>query len=69
MCLLQVPYDPVELEMNDATHGLVAPEDFEIPAVSPLWTPMAYAAFDESKISKEVPTNHRHSILSCDMYL
>jgi len=49
----KVPYDPVELEMNDATHGLVAPEDFEIPPVAPLWTPMAYAAFDESKLTKE----------------
>jgi hypothetical protein len=49
----KVPYDPVDLEMNDKTHGLVSPEAFEIPAVSPLWTPMAYAAFDESKIGKE----------------
>jgi len=49
----KVPYDPVELEMNSKTHGLVSPEEFEIPTVSPLWTPMAYAAFDESKLTKE----------------
>ena len=46
----KVPYDPVELPLNAATHGLVAPEVYEIPAVSPLWTPMAYAAFDSSKL-------------------
>ena len=40
--------------MNEKTHGLVSPETFEIPSVSPLWTPMAYAAFDDSKIGKEV---------------
>ena len=49
-----MPYDPLELEMNSKTHGLVSPEEFEIPTVSPLWTPMAYAAFDESKLTKEV---------------
>jgi len=46
----KVPYDPVELPLNAQTHGLVAPETYEIPAVSPLWTPMAYAAFDSSKL-------------------
>jgi len=49
----KVPYDPEELEVNSKTHGLVAPESFEIPPVSPLWTPMAYAAFDDSKLGKE----------------
>jgi len=47
----KVPYDPVELPLNAATHGLVAPEPYEIPVVAPLWTPMAYAAFDDSKLS------------------
>ena len=46
----KVPYDPVELPLNAQTHGLVAPETYEIPAVSPLWTSMAYAAFDSSKL-------------------
>merc|ERR1719481_2408410 len=46
----KVPYDPVELPLNAQTHGLVAPEPYEIPAVSPLWTPVAYAAFDSSKL-------------------
>ena len=50
----KVPYDPVELPLNAATHGLVAPEMYEIPAVSPLWTPMAYAAFDNSKLAADV---------------
>ena len=27
---------------------------WEIPAVSPLWTPMAYAAFDSSKLQESV---------------
>ena len=52
----KVPYDPVELPLNAATHGLVAPEMYEIPAVSPLWTPMAYAAFDNSKLAADVRT-------------
>merc|ERR1712126_336373 len=47
----KVPYDPVELPVNAQTHGLVAPEQYEIPQVSPLWTPMAYAAFDDSKLA------------------
>merc|ERR1712025_1109111 len=50
----KVPYDPVELPTNSKTHGLVAPESFEIPPVSPLWTPLAYAAFDDSKLAAEV---------------
>ena len=33
---------------------LVAPEQYEIPGVSPLWTTMAYAAFDESKLAADV---------------
>jgi len=49
----KVPYDPVELPLNAQTHGLVAPEPYEIPAVSPLWTTMAYAAFDDSKLAAD----------------
>ena len=51
---MQVPYDPVELPINAQTHGLVAPEQYEIPGVSPLWTTMAYAAFDDSKLAADV---------------
>ena len=51
---MKVPYDPVELPLNAQTHGLVAPESYEIPAVSPLWTPVAYAAFDNSKLDEKV---------------
>ena len=47
----KVPYDPVKLPVNAQTHGLVAPEAYTIPSVSSLWTPMAYAAFDESKLA------------------
>ena len=50
----KVPYDPVQLPTNAATHGLVAPEVWEIPPVSPLWTAMAYAAFDDSKLGDNV---------------
>lgn len=49
----KVPYDPPELPVNSQTHGLVAPEAWEIPPVSPLWTTMAYAAFDESKLVQD----------------
>ena len=47
----------MELPLNAQTHGLVAPESYEIPAVSPLWTPMAYAAFDSSKLDEKVKKN------------
>ena len=50
----QVPFDPVELEMNEKTQGLVSPEPFLLPIVSPLWTPVAYAAFDESNAAGKV---------------
>jgi len=45
----KVPYDPPELKVNEKIHGLVAPEPFSLPPLSPLWTPVAYAAFDISK--------------------
>jgi hypothetical protein len=50
----QVPFDPVDLEINEKTQGLVSPEPFQLPAISPLWTPVAYAAFDESKTTGKV---------------
>ena len=62
----KVPYDPVELPLNAATHGLVAPEVYEIPAVSPLWTPMAYAAFDSSKLdATNVSLSYLLKLLLC----
>jgi len=51
----KVPFDPPELKINEKTHGLVAPEPFELPPISPLWTPVAYAAFDISKNVTEDP--------------
>jgi len=51
----KVPFDPPELKINEKTHGLVAPEVFELPPISPLWTPVAYAAFDISKNVTEDP--------------
>ena len=40
----------VNLTLTLSTIGQV----WEIPAVSPLWTPMAYAAFDSSKLQESV---------------
>ena len=42
----KVPYDPPELILSDKTFGLVSPEPYEWPSTSPLWTAVAYAAFD-----------------------
>lgn len=41
----KVPKDCPPLEMK-ATHGLVTPEDFSMPALHELWTADAYTAFD-----------------------
>ena len=52
----KVPYDPPDLEIKDKTFGLVAPEDYALPTMAPLWTPVAFAAFDvamEDKNEKE----------------
>jgi len=52
----KVPYDPPDLEVKDKTFGLVAPEEYSLPTTAPLWTPVAYAAFDvamEDKNEKE----------------
>lgn len=42
----KVAYDPPDLSMNDKTFGLVSPEEYELPKTAPLWTPVAYTAFD-----------------------
>jgi len=42
----KVAYDPPDLQINDKTFGLVSPEPFELPTTAPLWTAVAYAAFD-----------------------
>jgi len=42
----KVAYDPPDLSINDKTFGLVSPETFELPKTAPLWTPVAYTAFD-----------------------
>jgi len=42
----KVAYDPPDLSINDKTFGLVSPEMFELPKTAPLWTPVAYTAFD-----------------------
>jgi hypothetical protein len=42
----KVPYDPPELTIKDKTFGLVSPDVYEMPERSPLWTAVAYAAFD-----------------------
>ncbi|GFQ81346.1 BRO1 domain-containing protein BROX [Trichonephila clavata] len=44
----KIPADPVPLEIK-ATYGLVSPEEFHLPKINILWTPVAYAAFDSSK--------------------
>jgi hypothetical protein len=44
----KVASDLPPLEMK-ATHGLVSPEEFKIPAISPLWSATAYSAFDLTK--------------------
>ena len=49
----KVAYDPPELEIKDKTFGLVSPEAFELPAMSPLWTAVAYASFDTALTDKE----------------
>lgn len=43
-----MPYDAPDLEIKDKTFGLVKPEEFDLPAISGLWTPVAYASFDIS---------------------
>ncbi len=42
-------YDAADLEIKDKTFGLVSPEEYSLPVTSPLWTAVAYAAFDISE--------------------
>ncbi|XP_071043249.1 BRO1 domain-containing protein BROX-like [Parasteatoda tepidariorum] len=48
----KVPAEPVALEIK-ATYGLVSPEEFELPNVNVIWTPVAYAAFDSPKMPSD----------------
>ncbi|XP_035228261.1 BRO1 domain-containing protein BROX-like [Stegodyphus dumicola] len=57
----KVPADPVPLEIK-ATYGLVSPEEFKLPDISPLWTPVAYAAFDFSKVNPDDPANTKSAV-------
>ncbi|XP_054723222.1 LOW QUALITY PROTEIN: BRO1 domain-containing protein BROX-like [Uloborus diversus] len=50
----KVPADPLPLEIK-ATYGLVSPEDFTLPPINSLWTPVAYAAFDSAKLNPNDP--------------
>ncbi len=49
----KVAYDAPDLEIRDKTFGLVSPEAFELPSLSPLWTAAAYASFDIALDPKE----------------
>lgn len=40
---------------SKATHGMVSAQAFELPSLSPLWTPAAYQAFDLNPNPKEKP--------------
>ncbi|KAF8784782.1 Mitochondrial sodium/calcium exchanger protein like [Argiope bruennichi] len=53
----KIPAEPVPLEIK-ATYGLVSPEEFLLPSINSLWTPVAYAAFDSSKHN---PNDAAHS--------
>lgn len=44
----KVPESAPQLDYK-ATHGLVEPEAFSAPELSPLWTAKTYQAFDSSK--------------------
>ena len=46
-----MPYDAPPLELRDTTYGLVSPQEFSLPPPSPLWTPVAFAAFDVSRVA------------------
>ena len=41
-------YDPPHLELR-ATYGLVSPEEYQNPAINPLWTPETYAKMDADR--------------------
>ncbi|KAJ9588350.1 hypothetical protein L9F63_018276 [Diploptera punctata] len=52
----KVPADPPELELK-ATYGLVSPNDISLSNISPLWTPVSYAAFSGPKVNPKDPAN------------
>lgn len=53
----KVPVDCPPLETK-ATHGLVAPEEFQLPTLNELWNSDAYFAFDIAVVC----INHDNSI-------
>ncbi|KAG8193370.1 hypothetical protein JTE90_022998 [Oedothorax gibbosus] len=57
----KVPAEPVPLEIK-ATYGLVSPEEFDLPQINSLWTPVAYAAFDSSKSSANDPASSKAAV-------
>lgn len=52
----KVPPEAPALELK-ATYGLVAPEEFKVPEMSPLWSPETYAAFAIDKNLPEDPND------------
>ncbi|KAL5008433.1 hypothetical protein ScPMuIL_014014 [Solemya velum] len=47
----KLPFDPPQLELK-ATYGLVSPEDFTTPSLSPLWTSDCYQQMNEKMAPK-----------------
>ena len=58
----KVPYDPPDLEIKDKTFGLVAPEEYSLPPTAPLWTPVAYAAFDVAMDADKAKTDKEKKV-------
>ena len=58
----KVPYDPPDLEIKDKTFGLVAPEEYILPPTAPLWTPVAYAAFDVAMDADKAKTEKEKKV-------
>ncbi|XP_026286192.1 BRO1 domain-containing protein BROX isoform X1 [Frankliniella occidentalis] len=54
----KIPNDAPDLEMK-ATYGLASPVEFQMPAPSPLWTPVAYAAIDAPRSSPNDPATSK----------
>ena len=57
-----MPYDPPDLEVKDKTFGLVAPEEYSLPPTAPLWTPVAYAAFDVAMDADKAKTEKEKKV-------
>ena len=58
-----MPADPPELELK-ATYGLVSPNDITLSNISPLWTPVSYAAFTGPKADPKDKANSVSIFLS-----